>query len=113
MHRRERLPRAKGQLYSPITADTLEGITRDSLMTLIKEMGYSVTETMIGRDQLYIADEVFMCGTAAELTPVSEIDGRVIGSGKMGPITRKIQTEFKKVVNGEHPLSTKWLDYVN
>lgn len=102
----------KGALYSPITADTLEGITRDSLITLIKELGYTVSETMIGRDQLYIADEVFMCGTAAELTPVSEIDGRKIGSGKMGPITRKIQAEFHKVVKGEHHLSEKWLDYV-
>ncbi|NMB53799.1 MAG: branched-chain amino acid transaminase [Leptolinea sp.] len=102
----------KGALYSPITADTLEGITRDSLITIIKELGFSVTETMIGRDQLYIADEVFMCGTAAELTPVSEIDGRVIGAGKMGPITRQIQAEFHKVVCGEHALSAKWLDYV-
>lgn len=102
----------KGVLYSPITADTLEGITRDSLMMLIKELGYSVVETMIGRDQLYIADEVFACGTAAELTPVSEIDHRVIGNGKMGPITRKIQEAFHKVVRGEHPLSDTWLDYV-
>jgi branched-chain amino acid aminotransferase len=102
----------KGGLYSPITADTLEGITRDSLITLIKELGYTVSETMIGRDQLYIADEVFVCGTAAELTPVSEIDHRVIGSGKMGPITRKIQEAFHKVIRGEHPLSEKWLDYV-
>jgi branched-chain amino acid aminotransferase len=53
-----------------------------------------------------------MCGTAAELTPVSEVDGRVIGSGKMGPITRKIQAEFHKVLRGEHPLSAQWLDYV-
>ncbi len=102
----------KGQLYSPITADTLEGITRDSLIAIIKELGYTVTETMVGRDQLYIADEVFMCGTAAELTPVSEIDGRIIGSGKMGPITRQIQTEFHKVIRGEHALSETWLDYV-
>ncbi len=102
----------KGALYSPITADTLEGITRDSLVILIKGLGYTVTETMIGRDQLYIADEVFMCGTAAELTPVSIIDGRAIGAGKMGPITRQIQAEFHKVIRGEHPLSEKWLDYV-
>ena len=102
----------KGALYSPITADTLEGITRDSLITLIKELGYPVFETMIGRDQLYIADEVFACGTAAELTPVSEIDHRVIGNGKMGPITRKIQAAFHAVVRGEHALSAKWLDYV-
>lgn len=102
----------KGALYSPITADTLEGITRDSLIVLIKELGYTVTETMIGRDQLYIADEVFVCGTAAELTPVSEIDHRTIGSGKMGPITRKIQQAFHAVIRGEHPRSAEWLDYV-
>ncbi len=102
----------KGALYSPITADTLEGITRDSLVILIKGLGYTVTETMIGAHQLYIADEVFMCGTAAELTPVSIIDGRAIGAGKMGPITRQIQAEFHKVIRGEHPLSEKWLDYV-
>lgn len=103
----------KGAVYSPITADTLEGITRDSLITLIRGLGYSVTETMVGRDQLYIADEVFVCGTAAELTPVSEIDGRVIGSGKMGPITRQIQAEFHKVIRGEHLLSEQWLDYIS
>jgi branched-chain amino acid aminotransferase len=91
----------KGVVYSPITADTLEGITRDSLITLIKDMGYPVAETMIGRDQLYIADEVFACGTAAELTPVSEIDHRSIGNGKMGPITRKIQEAFHAVVRGD------------
>jgi branched-chain amino acid aminotransferase len=102
----------KGAVYSPITADTLEGITRDSLITLIKELGYAVSETMIGRDQLYIADEVFACGTAAELTPVSEIDHRTIGNGKMGPITRKIQEAFHAVVRGEHLHSAEWLDYV-
>jgi branched-chain amino acid aminotransferase len=102
----------KGVVYSPITADTLEGITRDSLITLIKELGYPVAETMIGRDQLYIADEVFACGTAAELTPVSEIDHRIIGNGKMGPITRKIQEAFHAVVRGEHPHSADWLDFV-
>jgi len=103
----------RGVVYSPHTAAILEGITRDSVIALAKDLGYEVREEPIGRDQLYIADEVFVTGTAAELVAVTEIDFRVIGSGKMGPVTRSIQKAFHETVSGKHPRSAEWLDYVN
>lgn len=102
-----------GTLYSPHTAAILEGITRDSVIVLAKDLGYEVKEEPIGRDQLYIADEVFVTGTAAELVAVTEIDFRIIGNGKMGPVTRSIQKAFHQTVRGESPRSVEWLDYVN
>lgn len=103
----------RGTLYSPNTADVLEGITRDALVTLAGDLGYTVLEQPISRDQLYIADEVFMCGTAAEVVAVTEIDFRVIGSGRMGTITREIQNAFHETVLGETDRSAGWLTYVN
>lgn len=97
------------KIYSPQSADILEGITRDSLVTLAKDMGYEVGEQLISRDQLYIADEVFVCGTAAEMIAVTEIDFRVIGNGRMGPVTRKLQETFHMVIKGNHPRSAGWL----
>lgn len=102
----------KNVLYTPNTADILEGITRDSLISVIGDLGYKVVEQPMSRDQLYIADEVFMTGTAAELAAVTEVDFRTIGAGKMGPITHQIQQEFQKVVHGTHPRSAGWLDYI-
>lgn len=102
-----------GKLYSPITATMLEGITRDSLVVLAKDMGIEVLEQPISRDQLYIADEVFVCGTAAEVVPVSEIDFRPVGDGKRGPVTYKLYEAFHELIRGKHPRSAKWLDYVN
>jgi branched-chain amino acid aminotransferase len=102
-----------GVIYTPHTATVLEGITRDALITLAREMGYSVAEQMVSRDQLYIADEVFVCGTAAEVVALTEIDFRQIGSGYMGPVSRRLQDAFHAVVCGEHPRSDGWLDYVN
>ena len=67
----------------------------------------------VSRDQLYIADEVFVCGTAAECIALCEIDYRVIGNGKMGPVTRKVQQAFQSAIRGRHPRSAEWLDYVN
>jgi len=87
----------------------LEGITRDSLITLARDSGYSVVEEPISRDQLYIADEVFVCGTAAEVVALREIDFRVIGEGQAGPVTRALQQEFDKVVSGKHARSAEWL----
>lgn len=101
-----------GVIYTPGTPTVLEGITRDALMELAAGLGHRVAETQISRDQLYIADECFVCGTAAEVVPVTEIDFRVIGSGKMGPVTRAIQKEFFALVHGEHARSAEWLDYV-
>lgn len=102
-----------GVIYTPGTWAVLEGITRDSLITLAKDLGYQVVETQISRDHLYIADEIFVCGTAAEVVPVTEIDFRVIGNGKAGPITRALAKVFRAVVQGEHPRSAEWLSYVN
>jgi len=92
--------------------DILEGITRDSLITLAGDLGYTLLEQPIARDQLYIADEVFVSGTAAEVSAICEIDFRTIGAGKMGPVTRNIQQTFQAVVRGRHPRSAKWLDPV-
>jgi branched-chain amino acid aminotransferase len=100
-------------IYTPPLAAVLEGITRDSLITVARDMGYTVSEQMIGRDMLYIADEVFVCGTAAEVVAVREIDFRTIGAGKMGPVTAALQKTFHQAVRGGHPRSAAWLDYVN
>lgn len=102
-----------GGLVSAYTATVLEGITRDSIFTLAHDEGIPVKEQPISRDQLYIADEVFVCGTAAEVVAVTEIDFRTIGSGRMGDVTRKIQKAFQSVINGDHPRSVEWLDYVH
>jgi len=102
-----------GKLYTPLTAPVLEGITRDALVTLARDLGYEVIEQPIARDQLYVADEVFVCGTAAECIALREIDFRVIGAGKMGPVTRAVQQAFHAAIRGKHPRSAEWLDYVN
>jgi branched-chain amino acid aminotransferase len=102
-----------GKVFTPPSAPVLEGITRDAVLTLCRDLGYEVAESPISRDQLYIADEVFVCGTAAECIALREIDFRVIGSGKMGPITREVQHAFQAAVRGLHPRSAEWLDYVN
>jgi branched-chain amino acid aminotransferase len=96
-------------IYTTPRAGILEGITRDTLITLARDLGYSVVEEPIARDQLYIADEVFVCGTAAEVIALREIDFRVIGDGKAGPVTRALQQEFDQVVSGRHARSAEWL----
>ncbi|MAT44364.1 MAG: branched chain amino acid aminotransferase [Anaerolineaceae bacterium] len=100
----------KGKIYTPSTAAILEGITRDSLITLAKDAGYEVVEGPISRDQIYIADEVFVCGTAAEVVPVTEVDFRKIGNGKIGPVTSVLQKAFNAVIRGEGPRAAEWLD---
>jgi branched-chain amino acid aminotransferase len=102
-----------GKIYTPPTAPVLEGITRDTVSILAHDLGYEVTETPVSRDQLYIADEVFVCGTAAECVALCEIDFRLIGDGRMGPVTREVQQAFQAAIRGRHPRSTEWLDYVN
>jgi branched-chain amino acid aminotransferase len=103
----------KGKVLTTPTASVLEGITRDALLTLMNDLGFEVVDQMISRDQLYIADEVFVCGTAAEVIALREIDYRTIGEGKMGPVTRSVQQAFHSVVHGEHPRSAEWLEFVN
>lgn len=99
----------KKVISTPARAGILEGITRDSLIMLARDFGYSVVEEPISRDQLYIADEVFVCGTAAEVVALREIDFRVIGDGKAGPVTRELQEEFDEVISGRHARSAEWL----
>jgi len=101
-----------GKIFTPPTAPVLEGITRDTVTTLANDLGYEVKETAVSRDQLYIADEVFVCGTAAECVALREIDFRVIGEGKMGPVTRAVQKEFQAVIRARHARSDEWLDYI-
>ncbi|MBS1248505.1 MAG: Branched-chain-amino-acid aminotransferase [Chloroflexi bacterium] len=101
-----------GVIYTPPRATILEGITRDSVLTLANDLGYPVVEEPISRDQLYIADEVFVCGTAAEVTPVSTIDHRQIGAGRRGPVAEALQTAFFQTVKGGGERSEEWLEYV-
>jgi len=99
-------------LVTTPTATILEGITRDSIITLARDLGREVREEPVSRDQLYLADEAFVCGTAAELVALREIDGRRIGSGRTGPITRGLQQAFHEAVHGENPRYDRWLTYV-
>jgi len=101
-----------GKIATPPAATILEGITRDSLITIARDLGFAVSEQMISRDQLYIADEVFVCGSAAECIALREIDFRVIGSGKMGPVTRRIQQAYRAAIHGQTPKYAGWLTFV-
>ncbi len=100
--------RGKVLKTSPLTS-VLEGITRDALMKVARELGYEVQEVPFTRDEMYIADEMFLCGTAAELTPVREVDNRQIGEGTAGPVTKALQKAFFGVVKGENPKYASWL----
>ncbi|HYA22626.1 MAG TPA: branched-chain amino acid transaminase [Terriglobales bacterium] len=103
--------RGKALVTAP-SAEVLEGITRDTVIKLARDLGYAVMEQPISRDQLYLADEVFVCGTAAEVIGLREIDFRRIGSGVSGPVTRRLQQAFSDVVRGHHRLSKQWLTHV-
>jgi branched-chain amino acid aminotransferase len=102
-----------GRIITPPMAPVLEGITRDSLIQLARDMDIELVEQPVSRDQLYIADEIFVCGTAAEVIAIREIDFRTIGLGKMGPVTRQVQQAYQDAIHGQHPLSVAWLDYVD
>ncbi|EEZ42189.1 branched-chain amino acid transaminase [Photobacterium damselae] len=97
----------------PATGSILPGITRDTIMTLAKELGYEVREENIAREALYLADEVFMTGTAAEIVPVRSIDQITVGVGKRGPVTKVMQEAFFGLFNGTTEDKWGWLDYVN
>jgi branched-chain amino acid aminotransferase len=99
-------------IYTPARGAILEGITRDSLISLARDLDHTLIEEPISRDQLYIADEVFVCGTAAEVVGLREIDFRTIGNGKTGPVTRVLQAEFEKLTSGHHLRSAEWLSHV-
>ncbi len=101
-----------GVIYTTPTATVLEGITRDSIIKIAEDMSYQVQEKYICRDELYISDEVFFVGTAAEVTPIREIDNYQIGEGKRGPITENIQVKFFAIAKGEEEKYLSWLDYI-
>ena len=101
-----------GVVYTPDTSSALEGITRDTLMTLAADSGIEVVEKRISRDEVYLADEAFFTGTAAEVTPIREVDGRVIGDGKRGPVTEKLQSLYFDVVHGRVERYNDWLTVV-
>jgi branched-chain amino acid aminotransferase len=96
---------------TPLTS-ILPGITRDSVIQIARDKGMNLVEERFTRDELYTADEAFFTGTAAEVTPIREIDDRKIGDGKRYPITREIQTTFFDIVKGKNPAYTEWLDYL-
>ena len=99
-----------GHIVTPPAAAILAGITRDTVLTLLRELGHEVERRPVTRDELYIADEIFMCGTAAEVTPVREVDRRRVGDGKPGPLTRKVQEAYMAAVRGE--ARPEWLHRV-
>ena len=101
-----------GVIYEPEIASALMGITRNTIITLAAELGYKVVAKRLTRDDIYIADEAFFTGTAAEVTPIRELDNRTIGAGSRGPITEKLQSLFFDVVNGKVPAHADWLSYV-
>ncbi|MDH5485825.1 MAG: branched-chain amino acid transaminase, partial [Gammaproteobacteria bacterium] len=101
-----------GVIYTPDLTSALNGITRNTLFTLCNELGVEVKEKRITRDEVYIADEAFFTGTAAEVTPIREVDNRKIGSGTRGPITEKLQTMYFDVVHGRHHVHPEWLTLV-
>jgi branched-chain amino acid aminotransferase len=103
----------RGRLLTPPAATVLEGITRDALITVARDLGHPVEEAPLSRDQLYLADEAFVCGTAAEVVALREIDCRRIGGGVPGPVTRRLQEAFHAAVRGRLPRYEGWLTYVN
>ncbi|NNE66842.1 MAG: branched-chain amino acid transaminase [Pyrinomonadaceae bacterium] len=105
-----------GKLITPpLGASILPGITRDSVIEIGRELGIEVVETTVQRAALYLADELFFTGTAAEITPIRSVDKITVGQGKRGPITEKLQEEFFKVIRGQRPApgGADWLTYVN
>ena len=102
----------KGRLLTPGKETILEGITRSTVIALAEDMGLEVEETRLSRDQMYLADEVFACGTAAEIVGVATIDKRTIGIGATGPITKNLREAYGNAVRGRHRLSEQWLEYV-
>jgi branched-chain amino acid aminotransferase len=96
----------------PLSCPILDGITRDSVLKILRDSGRQVEEVTVTRDALYIANEVFFTGTAAEITPVREVDNRQVGTGKPGPITQYVQETYFRAVRGQEPRYIEWLTYV-
>lgn len=102
----------KGKMYTPDLTSALEGITRDTIVQFAGEIGLEVIEKRITRDEVYTADEAFFTGTAAEVTPIRELDNRAIGAGVRGPITEKLQSMYFDVVHGRSAKHANWLTHV-
>jgi len=102
-----------GVIQTPELTSCLDGITRATIMTLAREFGYTVEERRISRDEVYVADEAFFTGTAAEVVPIRELDDRDIGDGKRGPVTERLQTAYFDLVRGKLDLHPEWLTSVN
>jgi branched-chain amino acid aminotransferase len=102
-----------GRITTPPLVDVLEGITRDSVFTIARDLGYEIIEQPVSRDQLYVSDEVFVSGTASEVIGLSEIDFRRIGDGKTGPVTRSIQQVFQDAIHGKSARYAGWLSPVS
>lgn len=100
-------------ITAPLGMSILDGITRHTVITLAQERDMQVKELRFTRDMLYVADEVFACGTAAEITPIREVDDRMIGDGKLGPITKALQEAYFDLVRGDSADHAEWLTYVN
>jgi len=96
-------------IYTPDLTSALNGITRNTIMTIANDLGYELVEKRITRDEVYIADEAFFSGTAAEVTPIRELDNRSIGSGTRGPITKELQTLYFDIVHGKVDKYKHWL----
>ncbi len=96
----------------PLSSPILAGITRDTVLKMLRDDGLEVQEVTFTRDALYIADETFFTGTAAEITPVREVDNRQIGTGKVGPVTHWVQENYFKIVRGENDKYKHWLTYI-
>lgn len=102
----------KGEIITPTLAPVLEGITRHSVWAIAADLGYTVSEQLVSRDQLYNADEVFVCGTVAEVIGLREIDFRIIGDGQTGPVTRAMQAAYADAIHGRDKNHESWLTYV-
>jgi branched-chain amino acid aminotransferase len=102
----------KGKMKTTPLTSILEGITRNSIIQIAHDFKIKVNEERFTRDELYISDEAFFTGTAAEVTPIREVDGRVVGTGKPGKITKKLQSVFFDVVKGKNKKYESWLTYV-
>jgi branched-chain amino acid aminotransferase len=100
----------QGVIYTPHRTTVLEGLTRDSVITIARDLGYEVREEPLTRDQLYVADELFVCGTAAEVLGIRELDFRPIGKGTRGPITTRLAQTFRQVARGEEKKYIDWID---
>ncbi|MHA7817631.1 MAG: branched-chain amino acid transaminase [Pseudohaliea sp.] len=97
------------RLYTPDLTSCLDGITRATVFALAAELGYTIEERRITRDEVYIADEAFFTGTAAEVVPIQSLDGRIIGEGRRGPVTEKLQAMYFDAVRGKRPENSAWL----